>query len=103
MSGDLRAVEKFIEEILIDLMAEKVIYVGVQASLRRGVQEFPSTARGSRPSRSVTEKRTKHRDDLVNANLIPSIFPNYILPLAGTVSHESVPREFDYTLITVYS
>jgi len=38
----------------------------------------------------------------VNAKLIPSILPNYILPLAGAVSHESVPREFDYTLITVY-
>jgi hypothetical protein len=39
---------------------------------------------------------------LVNAKLIPSILPNYIPPLAGTVSHDSVLRDFDYTLITAY-
>jgi hypothetical protein len=29
MLGDLSAVEKFVEDILIDLMAEKVISIGV--------------------------------------------------------------------------
>jgi hypothetical protein len=43
MSGDLSVVEKFIKEILIDLMAEKVLSVGVQASSTRGVQASPST------------------------------------------------------------
>jgi hypothetical protein len=76
--------------------------VGVQASSMRGVQASPSTARGSGPSRAVIEKRTKHRDDLVNAKLIPSILPDYIPPLAGVVSRDSVPRDFDYTLITAY-
>jgi hypothetical protein len=38
----------------------------------------------------------------VNAKLILSVFPNYILPLAGTVSRESVLRDFEYTLITGY-
>jgi hypothetical protein len=38
----------------------------------------------------------------VNEKLIPSILPNYIPPLAGAVNHDSVPREFDYTLVTVY-
>jgi hypothetical protein len=50
----------------------------------------------------MKEKRSKHRDDFPNTNLIPSILPNYILPLAGAVSHDSVPRDFDYTLIIAY-
>jgi hypothetical protein len=86
MSGDFSAVEKSIEEILIDLMDEKVMSTGVQASSTRGVQASPSTARGSGPSRDATEKRTKHRDDLENVKLIPSILPDYIPPLAGAVS-----------------
>jgi hypothetical protein len=102
MSGDLSTVEKSVEEILIDLMAEKVMSTGVQASSTRGLQASPSTARRSGPSRTATEKRSKHRDDLANAKLIPSILPDYIPPLAGTVSHDSVPRDFDYTLITAY-
>jgi hypothetical protein len=61
-------VEKSVEEILIDLMAERVMSTGVQASSTRGVQASPSTARGSRPSRVADEKRTKHRDDLENAS-----------------------------------
>jgi hypothetical protein len=43
MSGDLSAVEKSIEEILIDLMAEKVMSTGVQALSMRGLQASPST------------------------------------------------------------
>jgi hypothetical protein len=50
MSDDISAVEKSIEEILIDLMVEKVMSVGIQASSMRGVQASPSTARGSGPS-----------------------------------------------------
>jgi hypothetical protein len=102
MLGDFSEVEKYIKDILIDLMAEKVISTGVQASSMRGVQESSSTACGYGPSRAAIEKRTKHRDDLVNAKLIPSILPDYILPLAGVVSLDSVPRDFDYTLITAY-
>jgi hypothetical protein len=56
MSGDFSEVEKSIEEILIDLMDEKVMSIGVQASSMRGVQASPSTARGSGPSQAVTEK-----------------------------------------------
>jgi hypothetical protein len=66
MSGDFSAVEKSIEEILIDLMAEKVMSTGAQASSTRGVQASPSTARRSGPSRTTTEKQSKHRDDLEN-------------------------------------
>jgi hypothetical protein len=46
--------------------------------------------------------RTKHRDDLVNAKLIPSILPAYIPPLSGAMNKDSVPRDFDYALVTVH-
>jgi hypothetical protein len=39
---------------------------------------------------------------LENEKLIPSILLDYILPLASTVSCDSVPRDFNYTLIIVY-
>jgi hypothetical protein len=102
MSKELSAVEESMKEILIDLVTEKVIFVGVQASLTRGVQASPSTTRRSIPSRVVTDKRTKHRDELANDKLLPSIMPEYIPLLAGVVSHDSVPRDFDYTVITAY-
>jgi hypothetical protein len=50
----------------------------------------------------VTYKISNNRDELVNAKLIPSILPNYIPPLVDVVSHDSVPRDFDYTFITSY-
>jgi hypothetical protein len=83
-------------------MDEKVMSAGIQASSTRGVKESPLTARGSRPSRVATEKRMKHRDDLANLKLIPSIILDYIPPLASVVSCDSVPRDFDYTVITTY-
>jgi hypothetical protein len=61
MSDELNATEKVIEEVLIDLMAEKVMSVRAQASSMRGVQASPSTAHGSGPSPPATEKRTKHK------------------------------------------
>jgi hypothetical protein len=102
MSDELSAIEKVIEEVLIDLMAEKVMFVRAQASSTRGVQASLSTAHGSRPSRPTEEKITKHRDDLENMKLIPTILPDYIPPLASVVSHDSVPRDFDYSMVTVY-
>jgi hypothetical protein len=50
MSSDLSAVEKSVEEILIDLMSEKVMSAGAHASSTRGFQASPSTARRSGPS-----------------------------------------------------
>jgi hypothetical protein len=102
MSNEISAVEKSVEDILIDFMGEKVMSAGIQASSTRGVQESSSTTRGSGPSRYAIEKRAKHHDDLANAKLIPSILPDYILPLAGVMSRDSIPRDFDYTFITVY-
>jgi hypothetical protein len=80
MSDELNAVEKVVEEVLIDLMAERVMSerrmsAGVQASSMGGVQASPSTSHGAGPSRTTTKTRTKHRDDIANAKLIPRIFP----------------------------
>jgi hypothetical protein len=103
ISEEIRAVEKFVEEILIDLMAKKVMFAGIQASSTRGVQaSLSTTSRGSGPSQDATEKQMKHHDDLVNEKLIPSILPDYIPPLAGVVSRDNVSRDFDYTVITAY-
>jgi hypothetical protein len=94
MSEELSAAEKIIEEFLIDLMAEKVMSGSIQVSSMRGVQASLSTTRGSKPSQVITKKRTKHRDDLANAKHILTIFPDYIPPLAGMVSLDSVTERF---------
>jgi hypothetical protein len=100
MSDELSIVEKLVEEFLIGMMAEKVMSTEVQDSSMRGVQASRSTARGSRPSQPTAEKRTNHRDHLANVKIISTILPNYILPLVGAMSHDYVPREFDYTMVT---
>jgi hypothetical protein len=41
-------------------------------------------------------------DDLANAKLILTILPAYIPPLSGAVNRDSVPRDFEYTLVTMY-
>ena len=104
MSDEFSAAEKIVEEVLIGLMTKRVMsmFAGIQASLTRGVQTSPSTARESEPSRPTVEKRTKHRDNLANAKLIPTILPDYIPPLAGAMSHDSVPKDFEYTMVTAY-
>jgi hypothetical protein len=107
MYEELSALQEFAKEVLVDLKTEKVMSerrmsAGVQASSIGGVQASPSTARGVETSRITTETRTKHRDDLTNAKLIPSILPAYIPPLSGTVNIDSVPRYFDYDLVTMY-
>ena len=102
MSEELSAVEESVKEVLINLMNERVMSEGIQASSTRGVQASPSTARGSGPSRPIAENRTKNREDLANVKLIPTILPNYIPPLADAVSRDSVPRYFEYTMVIVY-
>jgi hypothetical protein len=106
MSNKLSAAEKVVEEVLIDLMTERVMSEGglsirVQASSTRGLQAFSSSARAG-PSRPTDEKRNKHRDDIANAKLIPHILPTYLPPLRGAINCDSVPRDFEYTLITAY-
>jgi hypothetical protein len=74
----------------------------MQASSTGGFQASPSTAHRAGPSRTTTETRTKHKDDIANAKLIPHILSVYIPPLSGKINHDSVPRDFEYTLITMY-
>jgi hypothetical protein len=52
MSDVFNVAEKIVEEVLIELMTERVMLmsVGIQVSLTRGVQASPLTARGSGPS-----------------------------------------------------
>jgi hypothetical protein len=50
MSDELSATEKCVEEVLINLMAEKLMSVGIPTSSTRGVQASPLTAHGSKPS-----------------------------------------------------
>jgi hypothetical protein len=102
MSDELSVAEKIVEEVLIDLMAKKVMSTSIQVSSMRGVQASLSTSHGSGPSQVITKKRTKHRDDLANVNLIPTILPDYIAPLVRAVIHDSVQRDFEYTMVIAY-
>jgi hypothetical protein len=99
MLGEHGALEKFVEEILVGLMTERVMFVGIEASSTGRFEASPST--GWYSGRTV-EKRRKHCDDLANAKQIPSVFPEYIPPLASMVNHDSIPCDFEYTIITAY-
>jgi hypothetical protein len=83
-------------------MSERRISVGVQVSSTRGVQYSPSTAHREGRSRTTIEKGTKHRDDIANAKLIPHILSTYIPLMSRDINRDSVPRYFEYTLITTY-
>jgi hypothetical protein len=39
---------------------------------------------------------------MANVKLVPSILPTYIPPLSGAINRDSVPRYFEYTLVTTY-
>jgi hypothetical protein len=75
--GEQSDLEKSIEEVLKKFMVDRAMSEGVQGSSTRGLQASPSTARCSIFSNPVTEKRSKHHDDLDNAKHILSILPNY--------------------------
>jgi hypothetical protein len=85
MSEALSVVEKASEEVLIELMTEKAMSMseGIQASSKIIVQASPSTAHRDGMS---CERKTKHKDDLVNSKLIPSILPTYIPPLSSEIN-----------------
>jgi hypothetical protein len=107
MSDDLNATEKVFEEVLIDLITERVMSerrmsAGVQASSIGGFQASPSTTRGAGTSRTMVETKTKHRDNIANAKIILCIMSAYLPPLSGTINRDSDPRDFEYTLITTY-
>jgi hypothetical protein len=104
MLDEHNTAEKFVEEFLIDLMTERVMsmFAGIQASSTIGLQASLSTDYGAGSSRPSTEKRTKHKYDLENVKLIPTILLDYIPPLASVVNRDSVPRDFEYTVVTTY-
>jgi hypothetical protein len=64
MLGEHSALEKYVEEILIDLMDKKFISMGIQVSSIGGLQKSPLTSCHS--SRTMAEKQRKPRDDLAN-------------------------------------
>jgi hypothetical protein len=106
MSNEITTVEELIMKFLLNLMTERVMSergasTGVQESLTRVLLASSSTAQAG-PSRPVYEKRTKHRDDLTNARLIPSILPTYLSPMSGEINHESLPRKYEQALVTAY-
>jgi hypothetical protein len=88
MSNELSVAEKAVEEVLINLMNERVMSMstGVKTSSTRGLTTSLSTSHRAEPSWPSDEKRTKHRDDLMNAKLIPTILLAYIPPLSGVVN-----------------
>jgi hypothetical protein len=95
MSDELSATEKVVEEVLIELITKRVMLerglsIGFQVSSMRELQASPSTACVI-PSRPTNEKRTKHRDDIANVDLIPRILPTYLPPLSGAIKCDSVP------------
>jgi hypothetical protein len=104
MSNKLSAIHKFVEQVLINLVTERVMSMstGVQESSTRGLPTSSSIARRARPSRPLDEKRTKHKDDLENAKLIPTILLIYIPSMRSTLNRDSLPRYFEYTLLMVY-
>ena len=67
----------------------------------RGVQVSPSTTREG-TSRAGAERRTKHKHDMSNVKLVPSMPPAYIPPLSSAINRDSVPRDFEYTLVMAY-
>ena len=83
------------------VMSERGMSIGVQASSMRWVQASLSTARAG-TSRVGVERRTKHKNDIANTKIVPSILPTYIPPLGGAINRDSVPRDFEYTLVTTY-
>jgi hypothetical protein len=104
MSDEFITVEKVVENVMINLMTKRVMSMsaGVQASSTRMVQASSLTTCGVGPSQPSAEKRTKHKYDLANEKIIPTIFPDYIPPLADAVNPDSVPRDFEYTIVIVY-
>jgi hypothetical protein len=106
MFDEITAVEEFVTEVLLDSMTERVmskrgISTKVQASSMRGVKASLSNAQEGTSQASV-ERRTKHKDDIANRKLVPSILPAYIPPLSSAINRDNVPRDFEYTLVTAY-
>jgi hypothetical protein len=99
MSDKLTPLEESVREVLLDLMTERVMSerrmsTKVQSSSMRGVQASSSISRVG-TSRANAERRTKHKDDIANVKLVPSILPAYIHTLSSEINMDSVPKEFE--------
>jgi hypothetical protein len=106
MFDEFSTAEESVREVLAILRAERVmselgLYIGLQASSTREVKASLSTAQAG-TSRAGKERRTKHKDDMANTKLVPSMLPTYIPPLSGAINRDSVPRDFEYTLVMMY-
>jgi hypothetical protein len=106
MFDEFSAAEESVREVLASLRAERFISerglsTGLQASSMRGVQASLLTAQAG-TSQVGTKRRTKHKDDMDKAKLVPSILLAYIPTLHGVINRDSVPRDFEYTLVTTY-
>jgi hypothetical protein len=102
----LAGAEESMREVLASLrtkivMSERGMSTRFQASSSRGVATSPSNAPAG-TSRAGAELRTKHRNDVANANIVPTILLVYIPPLSGDINRDSVPRDFEYTIVTAY-
>jgi hypothetical protein len=102
MSGEPNELEKFVEEVLKKLMADRPISKGVQASSTSELQASPLTGHHYGRVNPGTKQRSKHRDDLANVKQILLILPEYIPPLAGDVNCDNIPQYFEYIMVTVY-
>jgi hypothetical protein len=106
MSNELSTAEKIVEEVLIDLMAERVMSkrgmsTGVQA-LSLGVLLASLSIARAGPSQTPLERRSKLINDFATVNMIPRILPKYIPPPSGLVNRDSIPRDFNYVVVTAY-
>jgi hypothetical protein len=75
--------------------------IGIQASSSGTLPTSPSTTQEG-PSRPPSERRSKIGNKFSTVKMIPSILPKYIPPVRGTVNRDTVPREFDYVVVTAY-
>jgi hypothetical protein len=49
-----------------------------------------------------SERQSKLGNDFTTVKMISSILPKYIPPLRGTVNRDTIPRDFNYALVTAY-
>jgi hypothetical protein len=99
MSDELSVVEKVAEEVLIDLMTERVISerrmsAGVQASSKGGVQASPSIACRAGLSQNHDRDKNKAQRQYCKHQADPTHFVSLHTTLSDKINHDSVPRDF---------
>jgi hypothetical protein len=102
MSGKVNEFEKYVKQVVRKLMADRTVSEGIEASSTRGLQASPSIRHFFACINPITKQRSKHRSDFANVKQIPSILPEYILPLVGVVNHNNILDDFEYSLFTTY-